>query len=124
MPTATITFNKPINSGLQIGDIIYYVSTATVPNSIVPHATTPNVTRFGIVKEIGSPPNNYIEVVYDSALVSLPPTSPPPYIMFEKDKQVNSSSLIGYYAEVELMNNSDAKIELFSLGSEVSENSK
>ena len=44
--------------------------------------------------------------------------------MFEKDKQVNSSSLIGYYAEVELMNNSDAKIELFSLGSEVSENSK
>ena len=69
MPTATITFNKPINSGLQIGDIIYYVSTATVPNSIVPHATTPNVTRFGIVKEIGSPPNNYIEVVYDSALV-------------------------------------------------------
>ena len=44
--------------------------------------------------------------------------------MFEKDKQVNSSSLIGYYANVKLINDSKGKIELFSLGSEVSESSK
>ena len=46
------------------------------------------------------------------------------YIMFEKDKQVNSSSLMGYYANVKLMNDSTSKIELFSLGSEVTESSK
>ena len=44
--------------------------------------------------------------------------------MFEKDKKVNSSSLIGYYANVELENTSDKPIEMFSIGSEVSENSK
>ena len=44
--------------------------------------------------------------------------------MFEKDKQVNSSSLIGYYAEVKFVNNSTEKVELFSIGAEVSESSK
>ena len=44
--------------------------------------------------------------------------------MFEKDKRVNSSSLIGYYADVELINTSNGKIELFSLAAGVSENSK
>lgn len=125
MPTATFTFNEPVNSGLQIGDIVYYVNTNTVPNSIIPHAITSNVTKFGIVNEIGPTPgnpNNYIKAVYDSATVSLPPSNA--YIMFEKDKQVNSSSLIGYYADIELKNHSDGKIEMFSLAAGVSENSK
>ena len=50
--------------------------------------------------------------------------SNPDYIMFEKDKQVNSSSLIGYYANVKLINDSKGDVKLFSLGSEVSESSK
>ena len=44
--------------------------------------------------------------------------------MFAKDKKVNSSSLVGYYADVEFKNYSSEKIELFSIGSEISENSK
>ena len=38
--------------------------------------------------------------------------------------QANKNSLIGYYAEIELENNSTDKIELFSLGSEVTQSSK
>ena len=118
MPIASLTFTDPINSSVQPGDIVYYVNTSTLPNSTVQQALTSNVTKFGVVVSTTA---NSINVRHTSA-VSLPLAGF--YIMFEKDKQVNSSSLIGYYAEVELMNNSDAKIELFSLGSEVSENSK
>ena len=39
--------------------------------------------------------------------------------MFSKDKSVNNTSLLGYYAEVKLNNNSENKAELFVLSSEV-----
>ena len=44
--------------------------------------------------------------------------------MFSKNKEVESTSLKGYFAKIELENWSDEKIELFSIGSEVSESSK
>lgn len=118
MPATILTFTSPINSSVQVGDIIYYVNTSTLPNSTVTQGITSNVTKLGIITNITSTSVN----VKHQASVLPPPAGA--YIMFEKDKQVNSSSLIGYYAEVELVNNSDDKIELFSLGSEVSENSK
>ena len=44
--------------------------------------------------------------------------------MFSKNKQANNSSLLGYYAEVKLTNDSTSKAELFALSSEVLESSK
>ena len=44
--------------------------------------------------------------------------------MFEKNSQVNSSSIKGYYASVKFINHSTSEVELFSIGSEVSESSK
>ena len=41
-----------------------------------------------------------------------------------KNSKVNISSIVGEYAEVTLKNNSTAKAELFSLGSEVALSSK
>lgn len=46
------------------------------------------------------------------------------FIMFSKNKAVNNSSLLGYYAEVKLSNDSTDKVELFSIGSEVTQSSK
>jgi len=46
------------------------------------------------------------------------------FIMFSKNNKVNSSSLKGYYAELEFVNNSNKKIELFAVSSEISESSK
>ena len=122
MPIATLTFSSPINSSAQVGDIVYYTNPTSATGSAILQANTSIVTKFGPITDIRPGSSPEIDVVYDLSLVSPPGVGA--YIMFEKDKQVNSSSLIGYYAEVELMNNSDAKIELFSLGSEVSENSK
>jgi hypothetical protein len=121
MPIASIVFNQAIKSSLQVGDLVYYVSTSTLPNSTIQQGTTTNVTYLGIVTDILPGSNPVINVIYE------PTVSPPvggEYIMFEKDKRVNSSSVIGYYADVELINSSDSKVELFALAAGVSENSK
>tara|TARA_R100001509_G_scaffold152387_1_gene112527 strand:+ start:54 stop:422 length:369 start_codon:yes stop_codon:yes gene_type:complete len=122
MPIAALTFNQPVNSSLQVGDLVYYIPTSTLPNSTVQQAVTANVTLLGVVQSIVSTPVPTVNVIYDAAAVS-PPTGGE-YIMFEKDKRVNSSSVIGYYADVELINSSSGKIELFSLAAGVSESSK
>jgi len=124
MPLATLTFSEPLNSSLQLGDIVYYSSTNSAPNSNIPKATTASMVKFGVVNNIIVDPPS-VKVIYDAA-IPLPSFSPsnPDYIMFEKDKQVNSSSLIGYYADVKLVNDSKEDVMLFSLGSEVSESSK
>jgi len=44
--------------------------------------------------------------------------------MFAKNQAINTSSLLGYYADVKFENNSRTKAELFSVGSEISESSK
>jgi hypothetical protein len=131
MPIATIIFDQPLNSSLQIGDIVYYAPSATflsLPNSNVPATVTSNVVKLGIVTFIlADPPTVYVTYDDDPTNAGFATVFPPlatDYIMFEKDKQVNSSSLIGYYADVKLINGSKKKIELFSLGSEVSESSK
>ena len=44
--------------------------------------------------------------------------------MFAKEKKTNTTSLVGYYADVKFVNNSRDKAELFSVGSEITESSK
>ena len=44
--------------------------------------------------------------------------------MFSKDNKVNLSTLLGYYAEIEIVNNSKEEAELFSIASDVFVSSK
>ena len=44
--------------------------------------------------------------------------------MFSKNKSVNTSGLVGYYAKVKLTNNSKEPVEIFSLGSDITINSQ
>jgi hypothetical protein len=48
----------------------------------------------------------------------------PYYIMFNKSTQTNRNSLLGYYAEVTLGNDSPDVAELFMVSTEISESSK
>tara|TARA_R100001126_G_C4814742_1_gene143680 strand:+ start:475 stop:801 length:327 start_codon:yes stop_codon:yes gene_type:complete len=106
-----ITFRKKIeNISLQVGDTAYFV--------------TPNATGFATSspKLIGK-----IDKVRDYNIVIDNVTNSPStddFIMFSKDPIVNNSSLLGYYAEVKLLNNSTEKAELFALGSEITQSSK
>ena len=46
------------------------------------------------------------------------------FISFAKNKKINTTSLLGYYADVKFVNNSTEKVEMFSVGAEVQESSK
>ena len=104
-----IIFTRNIqNISLQVGDIAYYVTPDTSGYNSDPEI-------IGKISAIGK---NFIIV----------PTNPgvtaDDFIMFSKNKAVNNSSLLGYYAEVKLSNDSTDKVELFSIGSEVTQSSK
>jgi hypothetical protein len=122
-----LTFGSDVNVSLQVGDIVYYSPTATTGGfSTVNNASS--IVTFGVVTAIyndGDPtlsiPVYSIVVLYDDTTVSLP--SPSDYIMFSKNTQRNGD-VAGYYAKAKFVNDSKEKIELFSIGSEVSESSK
>ena len=104
-----ITFTRNIqNISLQVGDIAYYVTPDTSGYNSDPEI-------IGKISAIGK---NFIIVP------SNPGVTADDFIMFSKNKAVNNSSLLGYYAEIKLSNDSTGKVELFSIGSEVTQSSK
>ena len=130
MLTQVIEFNNNINASLQVGDIIYYSPTQTVPTSGFNTVNSPGtIVLFGIVTDIYDNGNTAlginpysIVVIYDDITVAPPALGD--YIMFTKNKEVNSSSLKGYFAKVKFVNYSTDKVELFAVNSEISESSK
>ena len=126
MPIYQVKFNFPIeslNSSLQVGDIIYYVPT---PTNSTPYdvGVLGDVQEYGVltaITEILIQGVAAFRLTIDSRL-STPITSN--YLMFAKDKKINTTSLAGYYADIKFVNNSIDKAELFSVGSEITESSK
>ena len=121
MQQVTLPFSGSINTSIQVGDIVYYSVLSTVANSGIQTATSDNAVLLGIVTSVGS---TSITVIYDDGPNGPVLPSEGDYIMFEKNKQVNSSSILGYYADVKLVHYSTDKSELFQIGSEVSESRK
>ena len=114
-----ITFKKQINNiSLQVGDTAYYVADPTT-------GFASNPTKIGEITQVKD-----FSIVIANPVITQPP--PPAatipaeddFIMFIKNTAVNNSSLLGYYAEVKLSNDSIEKAELFALGSEVVQSSK
>ena len=129
MPITDIQLDFPtLNTSLQIGDIVYY--SHTFQNTGGFNNTALNNTRvlgpiLDIIDLVPLGGSGFALIVqYDSD--DHPAGSPAQgdYISFVKDKKANTSSLLGYYAEVNFVNYETGKIELFSVGSEVSESSK
>ena len=133
MATMTITFTNEVNASLQ-------AKTATV-------ASGQNTTNYGesVANDVGGWDNIYFvqdgdtEVVYlgtctgisiDRKTITVTYTGnirtpvADDFILFAKDTAVNKSGILGYYAEIEMKNSSDGKIELFAVGSEVLLSSK
>lgn len=105
-----------INTSLQVGDVAYYVETVETngPNNEITNFTD-QVKVIGKIDSIG-----VSHVVVDSTV--FPPSGA--FIMFQKDRLANNTSLLGYFAEVKLSNNSTEKAELFALSSEITQSSK
>ena len=110
MDQITLTFSNPIQVSVQVGDILYYTND--------PMGTT--VVKIGDAVSINYGANT---IVCNIEPQTVRPTSTS-FILFTKDNKVNTSGLVGYFAEVELRNDSLNKAELFSVGSEIFESSK
>jgi hypothetical protein len=110
-----------VNFSMQAGDFIYFISGFSLGG--FDYQDESNIRFLGEITLISAAGNvSAVTVTYDSTQVSLPNVGD--FIFFAKDKQVNISGLLGYYASVNFVNNSKKKIELFSIGSEISESSK
>jgi len=117
--------NNINNTSLQIGDMAYFItpttsvtedgSVVTLPNSFTTEGDS-IILKIGKITQVTS---SYIQV---ETPINTPNADD--FIMFSKDKSVNNTSLLGYYAKVKLVNNSTEKAELFALGSEITASSK
>ena len=122
MPIITINFQDVVQSSVQINDIAYYV-----PVSPQGGFDTQNndITKIGRVRSVGI--NN---IVCDIDANTIPPApysasnNTNDFIMFSKDNAANMKSLLGYYAKIQLKNNSKLESELFSVEADFFESSK
>jgi len=114
--------NEIQNVSLSTGDIAYYVETSALVSgtniSVASNAagTEENIKKIGKITDVGS---TFITV---DTVINTPPNGA--FIMFSKNKIANNTSLLGYFAEVTLKNNSKQPVELFALSSEVAVSSK
>lgn len=115
MPAVTVvTFTQPLNVSVQVGDVLYYVVTTGLGGFDINSA---NVIEIGIITDI----TGLVITVGNSAVASVPAGS---FFLFSKENKANMSSLLGYYAELKMSNNSVEKQELFSVGVDMFESSK
>ena len=107
----TINLNENINSSLQVGDTLYYVTLNDFPlsNDVDP-------ILIGRVVNING---NSIETEETAATPSAGD-----FLMFVKNNKVNTSGLKGYYAKARLELQTASVGKLFSVSAEVSESSK
>ena len=115
-----ITLNT-INVSVQVGDMIYYTSVNNIQSGGFQTGNLDNTYLFGEVIFI-SPNTIIIEYNSDPPHPGLPQQGD--FLSFVKDKKINTSNLVGYYAEANFINNSKEHVELFTVGSEISESSK
>tara|TARA_R110000824_G_scaffold378222_1_gene569714 strand:+ start:654 stop:1031 length:378 start_codon:yes stop_codon:yes gene_type:complete len=122
----TLTFNEQLNSSLQIGDTVWYLSTSQAGGYDTAQSSLDSVTpakRLGTVEKIINQNENN-QIIISNYVLDESPELSDVFVMFSKDSRANTSSVVGYYAEVSLENNSKDKIELFSVGSEIAQSSK
>tara|TARA_R100000995_G_scaffold22987_1_gene9878 strand:+ start:312 stop:689 length:378 start_codon:yes stop_codon:yes gene_type:complete len=118
-----LTFNNELNESLQIGDDVYYTSVNTSVYHSFDTSGLGNVKKIGTVIDMSSGSISTVNVIYDEANITTPNAGD--FIMFAKNKVVNTSSMLGYYAEAKFVNNDNSKdAELFAISSDLFESSK
>jgi len=123
----TLTLNiTNLNNSLQVGDLIYAVSTITQTGANDAEATSTNTgapSIVGILRQITILNNIVILDVDETAFFNTYIPNQNDFIMFSKYDQTDGD-VIGYYARAKFINDSKEKAEMYSVGSEVIINSK
>jgi len=109
------------NVSLQAGDTLYIARTVNDKGGKNHHATSTNTKpkRFGTVVGVGS---SKFEV--NDNFCSGCSITNSHYLMFSKNRRVNTSGIIGYYAQGEFRNHSTLPAEIFAAAVDFAESSK
>ena len=132
-------FKFPLNVSVQEGDYAYFARNVNASQS---GSGTQFQINNGDMHEIGeiihifTEPTTLVNFVSASSIVCkfncqnaatdclafIPDVDD--FIMFSKDNAANMASILGYYAEVEMVNDSNEKAKLFAVSAGVIESSK
>tara|TARA_R110002020_G_scaffold85189_8_gene210389 strand:+ start:1431 stop:1802 length:372 start_codon:yes stop_codon:yes gene_type:complete len=123
MPSITLTFTAPLNVSCQVGDTAYYVQTADISNTQFT-INSNNVIEIGQIRQIDNPTSNAPTMICDTTLSFASTDNDNRFILFSKDNKANLSSILGYYADVKMVNNSKKHAEMHAITSDSFESSK
>ena len=122
MPDITLTFTHDINTSVQVGDTAYYTKSFSVLGTHT-HSNQNDIVQIGEITAIDKV-NNTITCLFNPNPTGAAPPNSNDFIMFSKDNKVNLSSLTGYYAEAQFVNDSTVEAELFAVSTDVYSSSK
>tara|TARA_R110000772_G_scaffold2822_1_gene10237 strand:- start:753 stop:1124 length:372 start_codon:yes stop_codon:yes gene_type:complete len=123
MPNITFTLTHPLNQAVQpaTNDVAYYANTISY---VLADTSTVDFSESAV--KLG--PIVAVDYAQKTITCDVPNSTVLPttgsFFFFEKDNRANMTSLLGYYTEVEVRNNSTEKVELFAMASEIFESSK
>lgn len=122
--------NDPQLTGAAVGDFVYYIDSGNITggsgNILGTNSSLNNVIFMGKIVAFFGAYNIAVDTDPDGDGIGLSFTMPTAndYVFFSKSNEQELSSLLGYYAETQLVNNSTDKAELFSVAIEVEQSSK
>ena len=123
MPTQTLQISGGLNVSIQEGDTIYaakLVSGQSGTNHPGSGSTNTKPVKIGTVNSVNQSGGS----VTINTFPAISNFSGNSYVMFSKDNRVNTSGIIGYFAECELKNHSTKAAEIFVVGADYVESSK
>jgi hypothetical protein len=118
MPILQFTFASQLNVSAQAGDTAYYVPTSTSAQFQV---NSSDIVEIGDITYVS--PDGLGFWCNTTLSPGLYPSSSD-YIFFSKDNKANQASVLGYYAKVQLKNNSKTEAEIFGVSADAFESSK
>jgi hypothetical protein len=121
MPSITLTFSQPLNVSCQVGDTAYYVDTGS-DGGFTTNGNN-NVVEIGQIRQITNGQTNSPVVICETILPFAGNNDVSKYVLFSKDNKANLSTLLGYHANVKMVNTSTVEAELFAVNLESSDSS-
>tara|TARA_R100001510_G_C7629466_1_gene188629 strand:- start:108 stop:485 length:378 start_codon:yes stop_codon:yes gene_type:complete len=125
MPSLSLTFSYDLNVSVQVGDIMYTSLTINSQSGVNQPSMAGSSTKPFPIGKVTSVNHTTKTIVIDtSAYLPTPTITSAHYLFFSKDPVVNTSGIIGYYAETEYRNHSSVEAEIFATAIDYVESSK
>ena len=122
MPTINLQIGSgtTLNASVQPGDIAYYIPANTLVGGFNVNISNAEIVKIGVIMDIIA--NNTILVCNIAQGTTAPEIGD--FIYFSKDREVNESSILGYYGKFRFVNNSKQQAELFTVNCNINISSK